>query len=205
MSVVGAPSARSWVASAWSGSELIVWGGGTTSGVLLGDGARYSPSSNSWVGITAIGAPIPRVFPLAVWTGTEMILWGGNTGGTYTPTGARYNPASNSWIALPTTGTPTARTYGTAVWTGREMIIWGGHGPSDAGADLNDGARVNPTFGSWAALAAVAPPAPRTAAASVWTGSEMLIFGGATWGGITLFNDDYSYVPGRLLYLYLRQ
>jgi len=39
---------------------------------------------------------------------------------------------------------------------------------------------------------------------SAWTGNEMLIWGGYNSGTGTYYNDTYSYVPERLMYLYVR-
>jgi hypothetical protein len=66
-----------------------------------------------------------------------------------------------------------------AVWTGAEMIVWGGYVPlSPGGAEpLSDGAAFDPTTGTWRIIAA-APIEGRGDPASVWTGTEMLVWGG---------------------------
>ncbi|MGH3422927.1 MAG: Kelch repeat-containing protein, partial [Streptosporangiaceae bacterium] len=134
---------------------MIVWGGKTgnsrTGFVPVGDGAAFSPKTNSWRTISSRDAPRPRWDQTAVWTGTEMIVWGGSTASGQSGTGASYNPASDSWTALPTAGGPAARTGHTAVWDGADMIVWGGFAGSLAGAYavgsgpgfLGDGARYN--------------------------------------------------------------
>jgi hypothetical protein len=67
-----------------------------------------------------------------------------------------------------------------AVWTGTEMIVWGGwlwteeDGLADARAG---GAAYNPATGSWREIAR-GPLAPRANHLAVWTGSEMLMWGG---------------------------
>ena len=121
---------------------MLVWGG--TSATYYGDGARYNPGSNTWTTLNATGAPSARAFHTSVWTGTEMIVWGGAGPSFNFADGARFNPTANGnagvWTPLPALSAPAARSNQTAVWTGTEMIVWGG---VDA-LQLGDGARYNP-------------------------------------------------------------
>jgi N-acetylneuraminic acid mutarotase len=130
-----------------------------------------------------------------VWTGSEMIVWGGWDGGsTYFSDGARYNPEANSWSALPAAGAPAARASHTVVWTGSEMIVWGGG--YDGGGRytwFNDGGRYNPAANSWTAVLTNGAPASREYHTAVWTGSEMILFGGYGNGGC--LSDTWSYYP----------
>ena len=65
-------SARLRPASAWTGKELVVWGGqaGTT---YFADGAAYDPASDRWRPM----AWNSRFAPASVWTSQELIVWGG--------------------------------------------------------------------------------------------------------------------------------
>ncbi len=116
----------------WTGSEMIVWGGGVAFNVFSNTGERYTPSTDSWGATSTVNAPTNRADLTAVWTGTEMILWGGDTPGVYFNTGGRYNPASDGWASTSTSNAPHAREKQTAVWTGSEMIVWGGYLPGSA-------------------------------------------------------------------------
>ncbi len=71
------------------------------------------------------------------------------------------------------------RSSGTATWTGRELVVWGGAADDGAGttAFLADGAALDPLTGTWRALAA-APLSPRQAHVAVWTGTDLLVWGG---------------------------
>ena len=110
----------------WTGSEMIVWGGFGSAG-LLNTGGRYNPSTDSWTATSTVNAPSVRYLHTAVWTGSEMIVWGGKDPNTFDlNTGGKYNPSTNSWTATSTTNAPSARYVHTAVWTGSEMIVWGG-------------------------------------------------------------------------------
>ncbi len=122
-----------------------------------------------------------------------MIVWGGSNGGGYFNDGGRYNPVANSWTALPTNGAPAARQHHTAVWTGSEMIVWGGYCYSNGYVFFNDGGRYDPATNSWTALPTSGAPPGRQSLTAVWTGSEMIVWGGSNGGGY--FNDGGRYNP----------
>ena len=56
------------------------------------------------------------------------------------------------------------------------MIVWGG--VNDTDKILKDGARYNPGAGNWAAVTLAGAPAARWSHTAVWTGDEMIIWGG---------------------------
>jgi len=197
MSTVGAPTARNTHSSVWTGSEMIIWGGfdGTTT---LGSGARYNAITDTWIGATAsTGAPAGRCNQTAVWTGTEMIIWGGyatcGSLATLVSDGYKYNPATDSWsAAIQVSLAPTARGNHVAVWSGTEMLIWGGY--SSAGTSLQNGGRYNPTTNTWApaGINTSGAPAARHEFSAVWTGNNMIIWGGASNAGGP-YNDGGRY------------
>jgi N-acetylneuraminic acid mutarotase len=191
----GAPPARQSHTVVWTGSEMIVWGGLGTGNVSLNDGGRYNPALNLWTLIptTLANTPLARGQHTAVWTGTEMIVWGGYGGGANLNDGARYNPISNSWTAIPNslTNTPAPRSGHVAVWTGSEMIVWGGQGNSSS---LNDGGRYNPASNAWTGIpnSLANTPAARISFSAVWTGTEMIVWGGYNAG---FLNNGGRYNP----------
>ena len=81
-----------------------------------------------------------------------------------------------------------------AVWTGAEMIVWGGGTllvPMGS-APFGDGAAFDPRAGAWRVL----PPAPisaRSGPAAVWSGSEMIVWGGDDTS--QAFVDGAAYNP----------
>ena len=85
-----------------------------------------------------------------------------------------------------------------AAWTGQELLIWGGEScagascPNDGAPHLADGAAYNAANDAWRMLA-TAPLSGREAAATVWTGTEMLVWGGTT--GQALLADGAAYNP----------
>jgi N-acetylneuraminic acid mutarotase len=78
------------------------------------------------------------------------------------------------------------------------MIVWGGSG---SGGFLNDGGRYNPAGNSWTAMSTTGAPAARALHTAVWTGTVMIVWGGA---GSSYLNDTWSYTPGKVMYLYQR-
>jgi hypothetical protein len=194
-SVTNVPTSRSLASSVWTGTEMIVWGGNETQ-VSFGTGGRYKPATDSWTPTPAdLTAPTARTLHTAVWTGNYMIVWGGYNAG-FRGDGRRYDPVANSWTAVTTANAPSARGYHSAVWTGIEMIIWGGY---DGGPPFNDGARYNPGTDipgtdSWSNTSLGGAPIPRKIHTAVWTGSEMIVWGGLDSGSAPL-NSGGRYAP----------
>lgn len=196
-STASAPEGRTRHTAVWTGSEMIVWGGETTNGRLTNTGGRYEPVNDIWAPTPQTGAPLARRDHTAVWTGTEMIVWGGETDlGQVTNTGARHVPGSAGWAATadaPLSGVPLPRRHHTAVWTGTEMIVWGGE---TGGNQLtNTGGLYRPD--QWTPTAHGAgsrAPFPRRHHSAVWTGEEMIVWGGEITGG-QLTNTGGRYRP----------
>ncbi|MDB6121639.1 MAG: hypothetical protein JWQ71_632 [Pedosphaera sp.] len=187
----GAPSSRHGHTAVWTGSEMIIYGGLNAN--YLNDGARYNPGNQTWSAIAANASLEPRQYHTAVWTGSKMIVWGGYDNGTYLNDGGLYDPAANSWSSVTTSGAPSVRDAQVAIWTGSEMIIWGGYN-NNTGHYLGDGARYNPGNNSWTAMATVNAPVARYFHTAVWTGTEMIVWGGSN-GDNAFLNTGARYNP----------
>lgn len=174
----GAPAARMWHSAVWSGARMLIWGGDAGLGSYLNDGASYDPSSDSWEPLPSLGAPESRVQHSAFWTGSEMLIWGGRQGlSQRLDTGALLDPASKTWRTTNMEAAPAARYHHSAVWTGDEMIVWGGN--TGQLADARTGARYDPLSDTWQATATEGAPSRRQRGqATVWTGSEMIVWSG---------------------------
>jgi len=181
---VNAPVARETRTAVWTGSEMIIWGGGNSNPGGLNTGGRYNPALDTWTATSTTNAPEGRGSQSTVWTGSEMIIWGGFTGIVLLNTGGRYNPITDSWTPTSTTNAPAARALHSAVWTDSEMIIWGGKG-CGGNCNFNTGGRYNPGTDSWTATSTTNAPSARWDQKAVWTGSEMIV-----WGG----SDDMNYL-----------
>lgn len=196
-STVNCPADRYAHSSIWTGAEMIIWGGFTDAAVCLNSGGRYRPDSNMWIPTpTGANCPTPRRYHSAVWTGDTMVVWGGGTDVNYYQTGGRYSPTTNGWLATTTVGSPPGLSDSRAVWTGSEMIVWGGL--EQGVGDSHSGGRYDPVDDSWLTTptGGYCPPG-RQAHTAVWTGSEMIVWGGIRSGLYPYLNDGGILVVGR--------
>ena len=74
------------------------------------------------------------------------------------------------------------------------MIVWGGSSNTTYYAD---GGRYTPAGDSWTPVTTTGAPVGRYSHTAVWTGSEMIIWGG--YDGSSKFNDTVRYALGRRL------
>ena len=149
--------------------------------------AGDAPCSDQWGATSTTNAPSGRLEHTAVWTGSEMIVWGGDDYASYFNTGGRYNPSTDSWTPTSTTNAPTGRHDQTAVWTGSEMMVWGGRYSDGINYhNLDTGGRYNPSTDQWTATSTTNAPTGRVGHTAVWTGNEMIV-----WGG-TNFSSDFN-------------
>jgi N-acetylneuraminic acid mutarotase len=174
-----APSPRYAAVGVWTGSRFVVWGGLDTNDVL-NTGGRYDPLTDSWVATRADATTPPAAaVPATVWTGTRMLVWSGYGGtnfrGVYS--GGSYDPVADAWSAITTNGAPRGAGEAAFVWTGSKMIVWGGSTNASYSGVINSGGVYDPALNSWSTMAGTPPPARRNPLA-VWTGSEMIVWGG---------------------------
>lgn len=197
-----APLAGRHAPMAWTGKELVIAGGFTTEGRYFADAAAYNPSTRTWRQLPPM--PEPRARATATWDGREVLVVGGSAPPNnvrpyvrlYTD-GVAYNPATNRWRHLPAMG-DTGRISHTAVWTGSQLLVWGGQtSRADAWVTAPHGVAYDPATNRWSALPKSVLRG-RTGHVAVWTGAQMLIWGGnaVTPGGTT--RDGAAYTPTAL-------
>jgi N-acetylneuraminic acid mutarotase len=258
-----APSARELPIVVWTGTEMIVWGGFDEDGLPNDTGARYNPETNTWSTMATVGSPDfwydADLQPVATWTGTEMLIWGmvgyDDDDGLPIFVGARYNPTTNAWVLMSAEGgakplwfdryeyapqtawtgtewiiwfgkdngggacyqpatdtwTPISRSYApnqapgylvTSVWTGKELLLWGGWFTNTG--EYNKGSRYNPATHTWTKLSSVNAPSNNYAEykpGSVWTGSQLIILPTV----YEFVDPPYSYTPSGSDFLYIYQ
>lgn len=193
---IGSPAPQPYehfFASAWTGNELLVWGGHLW---LPYDwyGWRYEPATGTWTPMSSAGQPTWRMGMPGVWTGSRFIVWGGRVDGVETDTGGVYDPVSDTWSATSTTGAPSARSDHTAVWTGSRMVVWGGaYTAAPTTTFFGDGAAYDPDTDSWSPISGTGAPSARRFHTAVWDGSEMVVWGGEDAGGA--LGDGARYDP----------
>ncbi len=198
ISVVGAPAARMWHTAVWTGTHMLVWGGIELNNEFE-DGGAYDPVTDSWTTLPAAPAALgKRIFHTAVWTGTEMIVYGGvdldSSGNTYYDNGAAYNPATGVWTMLSSTNAPEGRAGHAMVWTGTKIVVWGGGDSVNFGMD--NGGIYDPLTDTWTTLAGgtTNSPAGRKEHTGIWTGTEMVIWGGFV-NGVGMVDNGAAYDP----------
>ena len=174
----------------WTGSEMIIFGGDDSQMSTNGVPWRYNPTTDSWTAGTAtVNAPL---WHTATWTGSEMVIFGGCLpvwGCVNQNTLMVYSPSAESWRLGSDVNAPSARSGAKGVWTGTEFIVWGGDSGSVVGGKVTGG-RYNVAADTWTPTSTVGSPDTYAAGALVWTGSQMM-----AWGGQVLMFG--SYVGGR--------
>jgi N-acetylneuraminic acid mutarotase len=101
----------------------------------------------------------------------------------------------NSWTATSGANVPDIREYDTAIWTGSEMILWGGANSNGGHVNtLDTGATYDPVTDTWAATNTLDAPLGRDLHTAVWTGIEMIIWGGYNYPALDL-NTGGRYNP----------
>ena len=177
MSTVGAPTLRSSHSTVWTGSRMVVWGGGQFLDPYLDyydTGGQYDPTTDTWTPTSTVGAPSARAWHSAVWTGNLMVVWGGKNANGDLNTGGRYDPATDTWSATSLVDAPSGRSIPSAVWTGSVMVVWGG----GFNVAENTGGQYDPTADTWSATSISGAPSGRNWHSAVWTGTEMIVWGG---------------------------
>lgn len=137
-------------------------------------GEPWAGYEHGWTALAP--PPEPRVGASVGWTGAEVVWWGGAApeGGERAADGFAFDPSSGTWRRIATAPyAPGAGGSSGAVWTGSELLFY----PA--------GLAYDPASDAWRAL----PPAPhdpgQRQAAVVWTGTEMVVFGGGDRGSVT--------------------
>jgi Galactose oxidase, central domain len=179
----------------WTGKEMIVWGSSPASGASPGhlEGFAYDPATQRWSTLPA--SPLGRAgrdSMLAAWTGSYLVVGGGDGSAGLQKDAAAYDPVTSRWIRLP--DAPVGfEGNGTAadIWTGVSVITI---------EDAVSGGRplsLDLTTRSWS-LGPKAPVPGRQEAHELWTGSEVLVWGGGVPVGnycCKTVKPGYSYTP----------
>jgi N-acetylneuraminic acid mutarotase len=174
----GVPEARTWHSAVWADNQMIVWGGITHMNDVTNTGGKYNPATNTWTATSTSGAPEGREHHTAVWTGTEMIVWGGENN---EPSGTEAYRISTNCAARPSI--PNIN------WAGASNRLNIPVGP----VVYDTGGRYNPSTNSWAETSLTNVPKARTDHTAVWTGNEMIVWGGDD--GCNPSNSGGKYYP----------
>jgi hypothetical protein len=160
---------------------------------FLGESPRQRPSQPAAIqypeGWTELPLPPEQTSSEAlVWTGSEVIAWGGCDAAVSdecrpTDTGLAFDPTTEEWSAIPAAPAEAGAPH--AVWTGREAIF--------IDEDTLDGVAFDPEARTWRSLPEP-PIAPRFGAIYLWTGNEVIVWGGGDRGDPTIV-EGAAYDP----------
>ena len=121
----------------------------------------------------------------ALWTGEKALFYGdfGNQrSGIRDHLGVIFDPKTKTWQAI----THASDVFVSSVtWTRSQMFVWGNN------AKENIGALFDPTTNSWKKVSTFSPPPLWDNHTAVWTGSDVII-----WGG----HDGYKYLDSGAIY-----
>ena len=125
-----------------------------------------------------------------------MIVWGGAN--EYPPgfvdTGGVYVPAVDRWTDTSTFECPTGRWSFGGVWTGSELAVWGGYDEtSSIWGDAETGGLYDPDTDRWRPISTDGVPTGRRDHTAVWTGTEMIVWGGIS--GDLILETGAKYTP----------
>jgi len=193
-----APTPRYGHTASWTGTEMIICGGHDYSenGSFFypTNFGRYFPVRDLWVTETYPDSALQRSGHSAIWTGSEMIVWGGQYQTEFKSDGLTYQPAKDSWRLINPDNRPPPSADHKAVWSGDAMIIWGGK--QFGQSPLNNGGRYNPAPNAWSAPTSTVGAAPaRRGHRALWTGAEMIVWGGVGAQSGTALRSGGRYNP----------
>ena len=183
------PQARTGVALAWTGNELVSLGGAVPGvGPPARDGYAFEPRTGRWSHIPAAPGP-GRIDADAVWTGSEVLLVGGYGDGKQ-PADVALDPTTNTWRRIPIAPIPLT-THAADVWTGHTLIVWGGgHAGSHA---TRSGAAYVPATNRWHRIAQA--PIALNSPSAAWTGSQMIVFGSSIGASYNPHTNTWQRLP----------
>lgn len=182
------PSYPMSIAIEWTGDQVLTYGDNSDWA-----GGIYDPLTDVWDTMSTINAPSLRRGHNHVYTDSEMIIWGGYASGNSLSDGTRYNPTTVTWTTMSAVNAPSGSSNTQATWTGTEMIVWGGTTTSQYADTLSDGGRYNPITDTWTIMSDVGAPSGRCVHAMIWTGTELIVWGG--YEGSSALSDGAKYNP----------
>lgn len=172
--------------------RMYVFNGKNNSGVLNTVYAYY-PNLDDWSDENVSNPPSARQLQSCNFlssTGTNyFVIWGGQDGSNDPlGDGQRYQYAYFNWYSIATTNVPSGRFYHSSVTDSVEnrMLVWGGYAEKSTSPfyEYTDtGGIYRMGYSNWQTITTTGAPTGRMRHSAVWTGKEMIV-----WGG----DDEYS-------------
>jgi N-acetylneuraminic acid mutarotase len=174
----------------WSGSEMLVVYDYNLNGPRIFVVTRYSAEDDSWSETTVGPAPLLIAGGRATWDGSGMVVLGGTDLGV---DGSRYDPGTDTWTKVTANPYLSPSLNFSLVEAGEVVIVWGGHLFQEVpgnGTRIDVGGMYDPSSDTWLATADAGEIGARGEHTAIWTGSEMIV-----WGGTDRFFDT-RYLAG---------
>jgi hypothetical protein len=201
----GVPRSLPFVA--WDGKELLAVGGSDGGRGGKASALAYDPAADRW---RELAAPPFHTPTSMVWTGRLLVAVSRPSGQVDTRGPVHtYDPVADRWAevtdppAVPKTkysrGDPTLAAWyqPTLVWDGQEVLVFGSMMEGHEEHNQLAGFAWSPTTKRWRTLPA-SGLSSRSGPSAVWTGSELLLWGGSSSTGFTTepYADGARYRPG---------
>lgn len=193
-STVNAPSPRSDVAWAASGTDLYLTGGRVSGTTKTDEAYGESLSTGDWT-VLAKG-PSSRYGSFGAWDGTRFVVWGGRDDATEKADGKALEGLT--WSNLPpATGVASGRwlSRGRAGWAAgvapKVVLFVGGIAGTSI---LMDGAVLDESSApsAWKPVPEWPSKESHEWGVGVWTGAELFVWGGQSGNVLTLKGERYS-------------
>jgi hypothetical protein len=200
MSSVNAPS-TAYGADVVLGEKVVCWGGapyvetpmfGDPTSGWTNSGAVYDAADDAWTAMSTDNAPSPRANALAFAMRGKMFVWGGTDGTTnslgetnYFHDGGIFDPETNTWTSIGTDGSPTL-TADNGFWAEEQGLAYVWASTQISGVAYRNVAlwTYDPSADRWATIDVSGLP-EMALPYFVWTGQDLLAFGGLTSASTT--------------------
>ena len=96
------------------------------------------------------------------------------------------------WVNGSTIGAPSARSGHSAIWDGQHLLVWGGNVGSSLPSYVSTGGIYDPSVDQWSPMSTLGAPDPRAGHTTVWTGSNMIVWGGTGSGGFVGTGGNFT-------------
>jgi hypothetical protein len=149
----------------------------------------------AWLPLPSTDQPRARTNPRVLATERGMVVLGGvaaTTGAQTTESGAIYDLCADAWTPIGPTPFGVEAVEPVAfvpivAWTGSGILVWGGYertpGAYEEGEPVQLASRFDLADMAWSAMQRSGEPTVRETAAMLWTGSRLLVWGGAAQSG----------------------
>ncbi|MEO7265448.1 MAG: kelch repeat-containing protein [Ferruginibacter sp.] len=209
MSPNGSPSPRYHAGAVAAGTDIVIWGGYSTSSGILKTGAIYRTASNTWTAMSLTNAPTSgTIEPAMAYYNNQVYIISANET-------KRFDPIANTWTTL----SPPPFSYNGQKFTydgNGKIYVWGGARYFFTGVPTNNGYVYNLANDTYSTITTSNAPISRAGHTLCFGNNAFIIWGGSTStganpstaeslknGGIFYFNAQNVFVTQPLAPIYM--